>query len=386
MLQIRRNLIRIGLCLCALVSLASCSRHRLNLLGTRELEVVAELDVTPGNMTISRDGRMFATVHGLRRGPAQLIEITGRTTWKSWPTKGWNRTPGKATDVLNSPLGVVVDHRDWLWVIDSGNFLAKPLPPKVVAFDVKTGALKFRLDFPKAVAPRGSLLQDLAVSPDGRYLYIADSGGTSRPGIVVVDTKTRSAYRYDSMKRFNAEDKDLVVRGKTLTITGPKGKLAPARLGVNPITLSADGATVFFGAMNGTTWYGVPTKLLNQKRSREEVNTGIFEVGEKPLSDGATTDLLGNHYFTAVTEDAIVRLGSDGRLRTLVSDPRLEWPDSVRFGPEGYVYIAVNQLNRTVALSGTSVPKGKDVRGSDTGMPPYLIMRLQVGAEGPVGR
>jgi hypothetical protein len=40
-----------------------------------QLEVVAELDITPGNVTASRDGRIFASIHGMRRGSAQLIEI-----------------------------------------------------------------------------------------------------------------------------------------------------------------------------------------------------------------------------------------------------------------------------------------------------------------------
>jgi hypothetical protein len=40
-----------------------------------QLETVAELNITPGNVTASRDGRIFASVHGMRRGSAQLIEI-----------------------------------------------------------------------------------------------------------------------------------------------------------------------------------------------------------------------------------------------------------------------------------------------------------------------
>ncbi len=39
------------------------------------VEVVAELDITPGNVTVSRDGRIFATVHPFRPGAVQLIEI-----------------------------------------------------------------------------------------------------------------------------------------------------------------------------------------------------------------------------------------------------------------------------------------------------------------------
>ncbi len=41
------------------------------------LEVVAELPINPGNLAVTSDGRVFATVHQFRRADAQLIEITG---------------------------------------------------------------------------------------------------------------------------------------------------------------------------------------------------------------------------------------------------------------------------------------------------------------------
>lgn len=40
-----------------------------------EVEIVAKLDITPGNVAASKDGRMFASVHGMRRGPAPAIVV-----------------------------------------------------------------------------------------------------------------------------------------------------------------------------------------------------------------------------------------------------------------------------------------------------------------------
>lgn len=58
-----------------------------------DLEVVAALNIRPGNVTVSDDGRVFATVHPLDRPSRwRLIEITGKETWKAWPM-----TPGKKT-------------------------------------------------------------------------------------------------------------------------------------------------------------------------------------------------------------------------------------------------------------------------------------------------
>jgi len=61
-----------------------------------QLETVAELNITPGNVTASQDGRIFASVHGMRRGSAQLIEIQpGTNNWQPFPNAEWNGKPGR---------------------------------------------------------------------------------------------------------------------------------------------------------------------------------------------------------------------------------------------------------------------------------------------------
>lgn len=44
----------------------------------KDLEVVAELPVRPANAAVSKDGRIFATIHPLGSNDLQLIEITGK--------------------------------------------------------------------------------------------------------------------------------------------------------------------------------------------------------------------------------------------------------------------------------------------------------------------
>lgn len=43
--------------------------------------------------------------------------------------------------------------------------------------------------------------------------------------------------------------------------------MGPARVGINPITLSADGETLYFGSMNGKSWFSVPAKLFRNGAS-----------------------------------------------------------------------------------------------------------------------
>jgi sugar lactone lactonase YvrE len=339
-----------------------------------QLEVVAELDVTPGNVTVSKDGRIFASIHGMRRGPVQLIEVTGPNTYKPFPDLSWNAKPGSGPNVLNTPHGIVIDDQDRLWVIDHGNWMEKPQPPKLVAFDIHTGKLVYRHDFTKTTAPDGQILQDLTVDAKRGFVYIADCGPD--PAIVVVDLNIGTSRRFSGHPALAAEDVELVVEGKPLLFPTLNGKMAPARVGINPITLSADGETLYFGSMNGTTWYGVPATHFRENASFEVISKAIYKVGNKKVSDGASTDAEGNHFITNLEENGIDVLTKDGELKPLVRDPRMLWPDNAHFGEQSWLYVAVNQLHRNPIFSGAK----------DKGVPPYLIMRVWTGTLGQPGR
>jgi len=339
------------------------------------LEVVAELDVTPGNVTVSRTGRIFATVHPFRPSTAQLIEVTGFNTYKPFPNASWNAKPGSGPDVINSGLGVLIDSRDRLWVIDSGA-IEPAQTPKLLAFDINSGELVFRYDFPAETGPKGSFLQDLAVDADRGFVYIADIGGSHQPAIVTVDINNKTSRRFTAHPSLQAEDVNMVIDRKVVLFPDAKGDRKPARIGINPITLSADGQTLYYGAMTGKTWWKLPTVFLRRGMSDRAIAAAITKVGEKPISDGASTDALGNHFFTNLEKRAIDRLGRDGQLTQLVQDDRLDWPDNVRFGQDAWLYIAVNQLHRSPAFTG----------GKDQGQPPYRILRVWTGTSGRPGR
>ena len=343
-----------------------------------QVEIVSELDITPGNVTASKDGRMFASVHGMRRGSAQLIEIQpGKNNWQAFPNKSWNAAPGSGPNVLNSAHGVAIDSRDRLWVTYHGNWMpgkAKPAQPKLVAFDINTRRTVFRMDFPESIGPRGGIMQDLAVDGERGFVYIADCGPT--PSIVVVDIKRKTARRFTDHPSLNAENVDLVVEGQTLKFPGPGGQMERARIPINPITLSADGETLYYGAMNGKTLYSVPARLFRQGASRAQIAQAIRVVGKKPVSDGISTDAEGNHFITNLRANAIDRMSPDGKLTRLVRDDRFLFPDNVRFGPDSWLYVAVNQLHRSSIFTGDA----------DEGKPPYLIARVWTGTRGQPGR
>ncbi len=339
------------------------------------LEVVAELPINPGNLAVTAEGRVFATVHQFRRADAQLIEITGPESYRPWPDEAWNGPFASGPDVLNSVLGISIDRKGRLWVLDNG-LGDPPQPPKLLAFRLADGKPVFRYDFPPETGPVGSFLNDLAVDEERGFVYIADPGGAHEPALVTVDLGNRTSRRFTDSTALQAQDVDLVVEGRTIGTRDEEGALKPARIAVNPITLSADGETLYFGAMNGRTWYRLPARLLREGADDAAVAAAIETAGPKPVSDGASTDAEGNHYFTDLANNAIAVLHPDGGEETLVQDERLVWPDALSFGEPGWLYIAVNQLHRSPPLNG----------GVEAAAPPFHILRVYTGTEGIAGR
>lgn len=325
-----------------------------------DLEVVISLPFRPGNVTVSDNGEVFATVHPLGNPALQLIKVNPDGSYRAFPSESWQHDSGRSgtPSSFDTPLRVRTDSRNRLWVLDMGLSYGST---RLFAFDIATGAKVFEYELPASVAPKGSFVQDLAVDDRNDFAYLAD---ISDPGIIVVDLKRMSARRIARHSSFLSEDRNTVIDGTIINFGG-----VPARVGVNPITLSADGETLFFGAMNGTTWYHLPAQLLRNGADDDAIHKAIAVEAGKPISDGAATDVNGNHYFTNINDRGIDLWSAKDRvLRPVIRDHRLDWPDNVAIGKDGALYVAVNQLYKTPAFSG----------GDDTGKPPYFIYKLKL--------
>jgi sugar lactone lactonase YvrE len=350
------------------------------------LEVVAELPIRPWNHSVTRDGRIFATVVRSTREQPALVEITGRNSYKPFPNEAWNATFGSSPDVLNCPHGIQIDEQNRLWVIDRGSWTIIPdngrsplpdQPPKLLAFDINTGKLVYRFDFSSDIAPTSrSVLQDIAVDERNGFVYVADATNQLPPALVAVDLERKTVRRFEAHPSLQAEDIDLVVEGKVLSRPDASGKLVPVRIGINPISLSSDRETLYYGAMTGTSLWSIRAKLFREGATDEAIADAIERVGAKPVSDGISTDTEGNHYITNLKNNAIDVLTPDGKLSQLVRDNRLIWSDSLSFGEPSWLYVALNQLNRSLLLN----PK------TDEGKQPYLIVRIWTGTQGIPGR
>ena len=335
----------------------SSSAYSENLNLTQKIDVVAELTMRPGNVTATSEGRVFATIHPMGgEFGIQLVEIIeGKAI--AWPSSEFQAQPGRyADEVFDSPLGITKDKQGGIWVVDSGLRLGKA---RVWGFDIETGELIAKLDIASDQAPQGAFVQDLVVDRKNGWAYLAATGTQS---ILAVNLATGDSMKFSGHESLQPdEDARLMFNGKELHFFGN-----PARVGINPITLSDDGEALFYGSMTGFGWFSVPAKLFRDGATHHEIAAAIKRVGEKPISDGATTDAKGNHYFTNLMASGIDRLDNAGNLTPIIRDQRFAWPDNVQIGEPNTLYIAVNQLHTVPAATG----------GLDRGQAPYYIYRV----------
>lgn len=344
-------------CLAILAAIAFLSSNVLaqeKAIGT--LEVVAEMDLSPGNVAVSKGGRVFSSVHPFRPANLQLVEVTGNNTYVPFPSEEMQSTgKTKLNEKFDTPLGILVDNRNRLWVLDVGLNIGRT---RLFAYDIDTKKELLRFDIPLDVAPSTSFVQDLAIDEDNGFAYLADVRG---PGIIVVDMNKNTSRMITDLPSMKSEDIDMIIDGQTVMLRGE-----PARVSLDPITISEDRETLYFGAMNGTKWYQMPTKNIRDGEEHDELIKRISVVGAKPICDGADTDDNGNHYFTNLQNYSIDVLSKDGKSSTLVEDPRIDWPDSVRVQGD-WLYVAANQIHKSPTFTG-----GKDLQ-----VAPHRVLRVK---------
>jgi sugar lactone lactonase YvrE len=330
---------------------------------TGSLETVAELPIRPGNVSVTTEGRIFATVHPLDTPSGlQLIEVDRKTgDYKAWPSKDLQKTAAATSAQFDSLLGITQDKAGHLWTVDMGLELGQT---RIWGFIIDNGKLYKQLVLPEELAPKGSFIQDLVVDSTAGWIYLAD---IANPGLLAVRIRDGHAVRFSDHASLQAQaDAVMKVDGQVTLFNGKAAQVA-----VNPLSLSADGETLYYGAMNGTHWYQLSTEAL-QTGKADHIAATVKLVGNKPVSDGATTSAQGQHYFTNLNQNAIDLLDRKNQLKTLVSSPLLDWPDSVQFGESGWLYISVNQLHKAKAFNGQA----------ETAQVPYRIMRVWTGEDG----
>lgn len=335
-------------------------------LAETRLEQVLAFREPIGNVAVSNSGEVFFTVHPEARpqGNKLLHYVDGASV--PYPNVESQQ------DLFDTVLGVVIDRQNRLWTIDHGNHGMRP--PRLLAFDLESGEVIHDRRFSEQLAPKGSFLQDLQVSPDGRIVVIADASiWRKQPALIVYNVETSTARRVlDGHASVSSED--YIIRNHGEPMTYAAGLLA-LRAGVDGIAITEE--WLYFGALTGAGLYRIPLELLiDPQTGSDELATAVERHADKPLSDGLSTDTAGNVYITDIEHGAIMRVGDDRKLRTVLRSNRIRWPDALSFGPDGWLYIADSALHDVVLKSREHI----EASG------PYPVFRVQLATEGVPGQ
>ena len=226
------------------------------------------------------------------------------------------------------------------------------------------------ITFDRSVAPLGSFLQDLQVSPDGKTVYIADvSFWRKSPALVVVDVASGGARRVlERHPSVMPQDWIITTPIKRMVFFGGLAALKP---GIDGIAISADGSWLAYGAMTHDRLYRVPTAALGDPALGEaELASQVQVLGRKPLSDGLSADLEGGVWITDVEHGAVLRQAPDGGLETWVRTPRVRWADALSWGPDGWLYLADSAIPDQMLQS----------RAHIAAHAPYFVYRFRPGS------
>ena len=335
-------------------------------LGADALEVVANLDSPPGNVAVSASGRVFATFHPEASPKLAVFELKDGVP-VAYPPGG---LPGGLT--YQSVLSLRVDQRNRLWVLDTGRHgLGQP---RLLAFDLRTDALVHRHDFPGKIALIGSHLNDFQVSPDGRRVYIADASIFAEvPAIVDYDVgRQRGRRLLQGHESVLAEPYVPVVQGVRMQFYG----VFAIRPNVDSIALDDAGEWLYFAPVTSRHMYRVrAADLDDESLSRQALESRVERFAEKTMSDGITIDSRGTLYLSDPEHDAVMTLGQDHQLHTLLRDARLRWPDGFSFGPDGWLYLTCSALHHVILRSPAEIAANA----------PYQIFRFKAPAPGIPG-
>ena len=324
------------------------------------LRPIFSSDLVTNGVTQSKAGRLFLPVQPRRPGEPRLIEARdGKPV--PYPDATWNAA-GPPDGHFIGVNAVRVGPDGALWVVDSGSpSIGKPSVPgaaRLIRIDLATDKFDRIYDLAEAVKPR-SFVDDVRFNGDRAYL--TDS---RQPGLIVLDLATGHARRVlDGDPSTTARGP---IRAEGRVLRDAQGQ--PVFVHADQLEVSPDGRWLYFQPCDGGL-SRIETRFLDDPAQAAELARHVQRVAATPTTGGTAIDASGTMYFSDTDRSRILTVSPEGKIATLIADPRLAWPDAMWISDRGELLMAASQLDRTAGLNG----------GRDAVRPPVVVYSLPLG-------
>ncbi len=317
------------------------------------LAPVLAADRVWNGVTTTDDGRVFVTFPAADGPGLQLAEAMPGDRFVPYPDAVWNEpasSPGPPSRFVRvNAVRIGPDGR--LWVVDAGApGIGQPAVPggaRLIVIDLATDEVVHGYDLRAATHER-SYIDDVRFHGDvrdGGTAYLTDAGV---PGLIVLDLATGQARRVLDGHPSTADRRAMRADGKVLR--GRDG--TELRIHADQLEVSPDGRYLYFQPASGplarieTRWLDDPSVPGDALGDRVE------QWLDTPTTGGTAMDAAGTIYLADVEQRRILTISPEGRIDTLIADPRLVWADAMWIDSSGYLWIPAAQLNRTPDLAG----------------------------------
>lgn len=312
------------------------------------LEQVATSPRVWNGITVSHDNRLFASLTQSEGAGLQLAEVINNQL-KAFPDDSWNQWNANDPEHHFYHVNALRIGPDGdLWVMDSGNKgigtgdQAVTGGAKLVHISLATGKVMNSYVFKAPTLQPTSYLDDVRFNGD--FAYITDPGAV---GLVVLNLKSGKSWRVLDNHPLSIDHQPIYADGKKLILRDGREK----RVGLDQLEVSPDGKWLYYQAIPGPL-ARIETRYLNDSAlSAAEVAKHAEKVRETWSTGGTAIDAEGNIYASDINTRSIKRIAPDGKVTTVVQDPRLIWIDAM-WVSDGALWMPSGQINRTPATTG----------------------------------
>ncbi len=312
-------------------------------------------------VTVSQQKRVFINYPRWSDSYMNAVEeVLPDGTSVPYPNREWNNWDLKTASASQHFVcvqSVVVDDNDVLWVVDAAApLLTSPLPygAKLVAIDLRTNTIISTIPLHQPVIKADSYLNDIRIDTKRQVAYLTDSGAG---GIVVVDLAIKQAHR--------TLDNDASVKPESGIQVFADGKVVerdgkPPQFASDGIALDHAGKYLYYKAITSNHLFRIPTSVLRDvTASPRVVHAAVENLGYAAPADGLWIDKHDSLYLTDPAKNAVTLRVANSTFYSVVSDRRLQWPDTLSQDRDGLMYVTASRINQSPPFNnGVSVRNG----------------------------